>query len=203
MDSLHIGVIPEASSLVSFVEISLNWILAIGIEHSIYLFEVKTGENICRINHYPSKVLAATWHPNQSFLISGDSNGDILKSVIPTSTTKIQSVSLDLISITIHPFTQYTFILYQSQILVLNESFNHLSIIPIGGFKLILDYFSPWKITIAYKKGLKVIQDWAAAKVQKGKIKGILDAIQNPSTLNSVFILTASKLIEFDTVITT
>lgn len=203
MDSLHIGVIPEASSEVSFIEISLNWILAIGIEHSIYIFNVKSGENISRINHYPSTVQAATWHPNQPFLISGDSSGDLLKSSIPSPTCHLHSLPPGLSSLTIHPFTQHTFILYPSFILILSDSFTLVSKVPTGGFKLILDYFSPFKLTIAYKKGIKVLQDWVVPKVQKLKIKGITDAIQNPSSLNSIFILTNSKLFEFDTVIPT
>ena len=202
MDSDHIGVIPEASSQVTFVEISLNLLLAIGIDHSIYLFDTKSGENICRINHYPSKVIAASWHPGDSFLISGDSNGDLLKSTLPSSTSLVLSVPSGFISVYFHPSTFFLFILYPTHFLVLNPGYEQLNKVLVAGFKLILDYFSPWKVIVVHSKGVKVVQDWQVPKVSKGKLKGSIDAILNPSALNSIFLLTESKLIEFDTVIT-
>lgn len=202
MDSYHIGVIPEADCQVNFVEISLNHLLAIGIEHSVYLFDTKSGENICRVNHYPSKVIAASWHPGDSFLISGDSSGDLLKSTLPCSTSLVLSVPLGFTSIYFHPSTLFLFILYPDHFLVMNQAYEQVNKVPVAGFKLILDYFSPWKVIVVNSKGVKVVQDWQVPKVNKGKLKGAVDAILNPSALNSIYLLTDSKLIEFDTVIT-
>jgi hypothetical protein len=199
MDS-HIGVIPATTAVVTFVEISLNQVLAIGIESSVYLFDSNEGENLCRVNHYPSLVLAAAWHPEKSALISGDSNGDLLETLLPCVTTHKATVKPGFLSLSFNILTKTLFVLYKNQVLVLDSSYKCIGEVSTGGFKLVLDYFCPWKLTLVHTKGVKCFNDWSKPIKRKGKLKKIQDAVKNPSSLNNIFILTSSQLVDYDTV---
>jgi hypothetical protein len=197
----RIGVIPNTNAAVAFVEISISQVLAVGVQHSVYVFDTKEGENLTRINHFPDVVVDAAWHPEKLSLVTADSNGEILETCLPCSTERKITVKPGLISISFNISTCYLFVLYKDKVLILNQSYQKLNELSTGGFKLVLDYFCPWKLVLLYEKGIKCVNDFTSKTKRKGKLKKIVDAVKNPSTLNSLFVLTESQLLDYDTVI--
>ena len=197
-----LGVIPTRSSKINVLAISANKVVAAGIEHSVYVFDTSTGENIARVNHYPHLVVAATWHPCEFLLVSADTSGEILLSNFKSMSCEKYAFSPGILNVYYHLSCEILYVQYEESVVLYNSrTIEKIKEIEVSGVKLLLDYFSPEKVIVLQRNGIKVIRNViGACKITEGKIEELVDAAINPTVINMIYALKRRELIEYDIV---
>ena len=108
----------------------------------------------------------------------------------------------DIKSLNFHPSSDFLFILTSQTLTIFNTNQEKIQQeLNSGGFKLILDIFSPQKVIILDKNMIKVSRNFNKnLKIYNGEIQDLIDASINPSQINSIFVLTSTQLLLYDTV---
>ena len=204
MEASLSGVIPLNSTAVSFMSMSLCKLVAIGLQHSVYIFDTYTGENIARVNHYPHLATSAAWHPTELAVATGDSAGALVVSRLTTmtwevyqiDTVRIQSLLFHTCGRIIFAITEKGFIVWDFDDGKVKKAFAE-----VRGFKILMDFFCPQKVMVVGSEEVSVVR-WSekAKALRKGKVEKAVDAVVNPGVINTILVLSENQLVEYDTV---
>lgn len=202
MESSFLGVIPLNTSEAKFLCMNLAKLVAVGIEYTAYVFDTHSGENIIKVSHYPHKIITGNWSSQDLVLATSDSSGDILLTDLQSDLSSIISLGSPIHSLDFHVSSSYLFAASSEKILILcTKTKSKINEVLVAGFKVVTDLFCPQKIVIIAKDEVALIRNFIKdLQVHRGKIENIVDAITHPSYINSLYVLTSSQLVEYDTV---
>ena len=202
MDFESIGVIPLNTSKAKFLALSMSKMVAIGIDHSVYIFDTSIGENIGRVNHFPHQVSCGVWHNEDLTLVTGDDYGDIIVTKLKYMTSNLYHLPYNLLYLSFHICSENLLVLTSEKFVVWDfKTFEIKKEMELTGFKVFSDFLCPQKVILLNKKKIVVVRKFLKIPaICEGKVDDVVDAVINPSIINTIYVLTTTQLLEYDIV---
>ena len=71
----------------------------------------------------------------------------------------------------------------------------------LTGFKVLSDFLCPQKVILLNKEKIVVVRKFLKIPaICEGKVDDVVDAVINPSIINTIYVLTTTQLLEYDIV---